>query len=288
MIAKMFLVNVFADGLFSGAKAAVVFLRNLDQEVYLQALAEELSLPLTVCVLRGQTGFQLRYFTPRDEINSLVCGNLAAAGAVYDAGLAPPDQPVWLEARDGRYSICRSSDFLDRRLSQTVERREPCFATPEMVEKLAGILSLGASEIRFAVEGEPGHLLAALRRQGQLEAANLSRAALSALSMERVSLSAPLEGGGSGGYSMRQFSFGRESSPLDLELHSLLAGLWAEQIGGRRLEIHHHLGQRNCRLWAEISTDGATVQLSGQVSPTFRADTMVQELMPGNDYRMFF
>ena len=105
MIVKMFLINAFTDGFFSGGRAVVAILRHLAREELLAALAVELNVPVTAYVLPYPDGFGVRYFSPTGELDSGGYATLAAAKVVYLTGLAPPDRPLTLEGRGGPVTV---------------------------------------------------------------------------------------------------------------------------------------------------------------------------------------
>lgn len=290
MIVKLFLVNAFADGLFSGGRAGVAILRHLGQEAYLQGLADEIALPLMVYVLPGQDEFMARYFTPKSEIESTAVGALAAAHVIYGAGLAPPDQPVLIHGRGGGgpRKVYRTPGVNDGGLSLLIDYRTVEPAVPEETAgRLAESLGLTRSDIAFTAMAGPNHLTAGLRDQMKLKNIVSSLAVAAIAPFRRLALSAPLAS--ADGYAVRCFSTRseREEMPVDFDLHGVLAGRWAQDLGRSRLEIHH-LASRACRLWAEPSADG-TVTVSGQMSTVLKADPTLIELtgeQPGGE--MFF
>ena len=94
-------VDAFTDRPFAGNPAAICYLDSPADPQWMQAVAVEMNLSETAFVrpLRGANdghsgGYELRWFTPAAEVD--LCGHatLAAAHALWHAGLAPPPQPT--------------------------------------------------------------------------------------------------------------------------------------------------------------------------------------------------
>lgn len=274
MIVKLFLTNVFADGLFSGGKAAVAILRHLGQEVFLQALAEEMALPVTAYVLPRQDRFVVRYFTPEKEVESADYASLAAACALLNVGLTPPSKPVRLQGLGGVVSILPGRDSLAMALKRPVPGR----LQPGQERILADSLGLGAADVLAVQTVEPDSVLICCRSQDILQRLTASEvAAAGSEPRKRLVFSAPLTADGVKGYVLRDFTAsGEEGPPLNLAPHAVLAPFWAERLGGGPLEVHR-LSRRNALMWAELHGE-SVVHVSGKAQIIFKADPVMDEL----------
>lgn len=74
-----YVVDVFADRLFRGNPAAVCLPGAWLPDAFMQAIARENALPETAFAVRADTAWQLRWFTPRAEID--FCGHATMAAA---------------------------------------------------------------------------------------------------------------------------------------------------------------------------------------------------------------
>lgn len=285
MVVKVFLVDALADGLFSGAKAGVVILRHLGQEVFLQALATELGLPVTVYVLPHQEAFMVRYFTPRLEVERADYAALASGQALFGAGLAPVTRPATLLGRGGRQEITRDPQDPDR-LALTLQPLDPGApgapgaASAELLaaalglsrEDLAGSLAFGRSELALCCrEIDLLH-----RAASALRAAGLPRPC------SGLTLSAPLENGpGQAGYVVCSWNAEGEQheAPVNLGVHAFLAPFWGQRLGGRQLTVHH-LASRPCLMRADL-LEGSQTVISGLMSTILKADPILPELTQG-------
>ena len=80
---KMFQVDAFANHVFEGNPAAVCPLEAWLDDSLLQAIAEENNLSETAFFVPMGNAYELRWFTPADEVD--LCGHatLAAAHVLY-------------------------------------------------------------------------------------------------------------------------------------------------------------------------------------------------------------
>ncbi|MDR1044233.1 MAG: PhzF family phenazine biosynthesis protein [Candidatus Adiutrix sp.] len=279
MIVKIFLINAFTDGLFSGGKAGVVILRHLGQEVFLQALAQEMALPVTAYVLPHHDAFMVRYFTPQREIESADYGALATAQALFGAGLAPDTRPVELLGRGGRRQVFRVGPRADGRLGLSLPQPKADRFSPAGESRLSATLGLAPEEVLAAFSLGSEQVLVCCRSLAGLKKVGSGLAALAALApASRLTLSAALDIGGRPGYTVRGFdSTGElEEAPLNFEQHAILAPFWSARLAAPKMEVHHQAA-RPCLLWAEISPPGP-VLVSGHLNTIFKADPTLSEL----------
>lgn len=275
MIVKLFLANVFADGLFSGGKAGVAILRHLGQEVFLQALAAELALPVTAYVLPHQDRFVVRYFTPEREVDSADYAALAVARALLHVGLTPPDKPVRLQGRGGMVSIVPGRDSL----ALALKRCAPARLQDGLERSLPGILGLTPSDILDIQAADADNVLVFCREGETLRRISAPVAAAAVPEpCQRLVCSAPLEAVGVKGYALRNFTASGEEDgpPLSLTPQAVLAPFWAGRLGGGPLEVHPSTF-RNALMRVEMYGE-SVVRISGQVNIIFRADPVMDEL----------
>ncbi|MDR2934541.1 MAG: PhzF family phenazine biosynthesis protein [Candidatus Adiutrix sp.] len=267
MIVKMFLINTFIDGLFSGGQALVAILRRRIQAHLLQALAWELKVPVTAYLLPYREGFAARYFAAAGEIHWGGYAALAAAKALYLTGLAPPDQPVRLEGLSGS-ALVRPSADQDGGVGLVLPSF-PAASQPDWAQSLPDGLAQ-ADVLDFLTVGP--HRLICLAAPPK-EDIHIP-ASSSATSETRFILSWPQ---GEAGYELRCFKIGGEEAalPLDLNFHSALAPFWGERLGRNRLDISH-LAFRPALLRADLTA--SEVELSGKLQIVYKAVPILNEL----------
>jgi PhzF family phenazine biosynthesis protein len=96
-----FQVDAFTNRLFAGNPAAVCLLDASKPVKWMQLVAAENNLSETAFVVPLKTGFGLRWFTPKVEVE--LCGHatLAAAHVLWSEGLAPVDLPLLFKTKSG-------------------------------------------------------------------------------------------------------------------------------------------------------------------------------------------
>ena len=104
---KMFQVDAFANHVFEGNPAAVCPLEAWLDDSLLQAIAEENNLSETAFFVPMGNAYELRWFTPADEVD--LCGHatLAAAHVLY-THLHYTKQDVVFLTRSGPLTVTRS------------------------------------------------------------------------------------------------------------------------------------------------------------------------------------
>jgi predicted PhzF superfamily epimerase YddE/YHI9 len=100
-IAPLFHVDAFAEGPFTGNPAAVCLLPDVGDDRWMQFFAAEMNLSETAYIVPGQQAFDLRWFTPRCEVD--LCGHatLASAHVLWEQGMADLTAPISFSTRSG-------------------------------------------------------------------------------------------------------------------------------------------------------------------------------------------
>ena len=98
----MFHVDAFTDRPFAGNPAAVCILPSPREASWMQAVAADMNLSETAFLLREGSGFRLRWFTPKVEVD--LCGHatLASAHVLWREIGLPADEPL----RSPRGAVC--------------------------------------------------------------------------------------------------------------------------------------------------------------------------------------
>src|SRR5512136_812042 len=76
---RIFLADAFTDKAFAGNPAAVCFLTEPRDDVWMQSLAREMNLSETAFLREQKDGYDLRWFTPAVEL--ALCGHATLASA---------------------------------------------------------------------------------------------------------------------------------------------------------------------------------------------------------------
>ena len=133
MVAALAIVDAFTAEPFAGNPAAVCPLEAAPDERWMQRVAREMNLSETAFLVPRDGGFDLRWFTPRAEVD--LCGHatLASAHVLWERGIAPPDAAIRFHTRSGVLAARRSGDWIE--MDFPAEPAEPK-PMPEVVAAL--------------------------------------------------------------------------------------------------------------------------------------------------------
>jgi len=107
----MFVVDAFADRIFTGNPAAVCLLEQWLPDPVLRSIAAENNLSETAFVVRHASQQALRWFTPEVEVD--LCGHATLAAAhVLFRHEGCPDETLRFETRSGMLSVTRDDDWI--------------------------------------------------------------------------------------------------------------------------------------------------------------------------------
>src|ERR687888_387549 len=111
-----------------------VFQRRGGADQWLQAVARELNLSETAFLVGQPDHFELRWFTPKVEVD--LCGHatLASAHILWQQGLARPADEIRFSTRSGILKAGRQGDVIELDFPLTPE--EPADPPPGLVEAL--------------------------------------------------------------------------------------------------------------------------------------------------------
>lgn len=104
----LFLIDAFADRPFAGNPAAVCLLPSWPADSWLASVAAEMNQSETAFLVAKSGEFDLRWFTPKVEVD--LCGHatLASAYVLWHERIAPAEGPIRFSTRSGILSAaCR-------------------------------------------------------------------------------------------------------------------------------------------------------------------------------------
>jgi predicted PhzF superfamily epimerase YddE/YHI9 len=109
----LFCIDAFAERIGTGNPAGVCLLGQPADPAWMQSVAREMNLSETAFVIRENDGFNLRWFTPRTEID--LCGHatLAAAHILWEEGYLREDEPARFFTKSGTLSAGRAGNFIE-------------------------------------------------------------------------------------------------------------------------------------------------------------------------------
>ena len=152
MLIPLFHVDAFAERPFTGNPAAVCLLPSWKDDAWLQAVAGEMNLSETAFLVPQSGHFDLRWFTPKMEVD--LCGHatLASAHVLWQQGQAAGDE-IRFSTRSGVLRAVRQGDGVE--LDFPVKPETAAHAPPGLLEAL-GVPAkyVGRNQFDYLVEVE--------------------------------------------------------------------------------------------------------------------------------------
>jgi PhzF family phenazine biosynthesis protein len=150
---KIYQVDSFTDRPFSGNPAGVCVMDDAAPVEWMKAVAAEMNLSETAFLYQSEGVFNLRWFTPRVEVD--LCGHatLASSHILWEQGCLPKDKTARFETRSGLLT----ADLLDGWIRLNFPSKPPKAAEPP--EGLLGALGVeavfvGRNQFDYVVEVE--------------------------------------------------------------------------------------------------------------------------------------
>lgn len=139
-------VDAFAHKPFTGNPAGVCILERPRDEQWMQDVAMEMNLSETAFLERTDDGFNLRWFTPRVEVD--LCGHATLAGAhiLWETGVIHATQEARFHTRSGLLTALKNRDWIELNFPATPPTP---VATPAGLAAALGIVPLYTGKSRF-------------------------------------------------------------------------------------------------------------------------------------------
>lgn len=125
---KIYQIDTFTDTLFTGNPAAVCQLDNWPANQVMQNIAMENNLAETAFFVKKGDRFEIRWFTPKVEVD--LCGHatLASAYVLFRFGNYPGDSIDFYSPRSGKLRVTREGDRLTVDLPTDIYEEVPLSA----------------------------------------------------------------------------------------------------------------------------------------------------------------
>jgi len=259
-------VDAFTERRYAGNPAAVCVLSEPAEERWMQDVASEMNLSETAFARRLPDGakFNLRWFTPKAEVD--LCGHatLATAHILWEEGHLGRDDPALFETRSGLLTALRAPDGIELDFP-TNPVSEP-LSDPGALAELESIL--GAS-VQFAGRSR-FDLLVELESEEIVRALRPDIARLNKFPVRGVIVTARSH---SGEYDLVSRFFaprvGVDEDPVCGSAHCCLGPYWAEKIGRTKLTAR----QLSCRGGTvKIRVEGPRTVLIGHAVTVLRGE----------------
>jgi PhzF family phenazine biosynthesis protein len=243
-----FQVDAFAEKPLTGNPAAVMPLERWLDDATMQAIAAENNLSETAFTVPSDSGefdFDLRWFTPTDEVE--MCGHATlAAGHILMTG-----QSVRFSTKSGLMTVARRDDLLElnMRAANLTEAREPDLCSALGIAETPAWLADGYNDAAIIEVADEESVLAI--RPDFKALGSIRRMAVVTAPGQRQDIAS------------RVFVpyLGIDEDPVTGSAHAALVPYWAKRLGRHEftaLQASARRGVLNCRL------DGDRVVLGGK------------------------
>jgi predicted PhzF superfamily epimerase YddE/YHI9 len=259
-------IDVFTSEAFRGNPAAVCLLETELPDDRLQAIAAEMNLSETAFVLRRADGFGLRWFTPTQEV--LLCGHgtLASAGALWETGTIPTDEPV-------RFHTRWKGELVASRLAGAIAVDFPAAPT-DLVPTPDGLAAvLGAAPV--AVGSNDLHHLVEVADESTVRGLRIDADALARVEVEAIAVTAASDDPAFD-FVSRYFAprHGIVEDPVTGSAHTSLGPWWAERLGKTEV-VGHQVSARSGVVHVRVGPAPGRVTIVGDAVTVWRGELRV-------------
>jgi len=219
---RFYHIDAFADRVFAGNPAGVCFLDAWIEDPILQSIAAENNLPETAFLVQAGNHYELRWFTPKVEIDLCGHGTLASAFAVFEY-VNPKARQVDFQTKSGILAVERQGDLL--MMDFPTRRPEPC----QPPAHLAEIMGISPSQTLRSRD-----LVVVYENEHDVRRLKPDLAKVAALDYFGVIVTAP---GKKSDFVSRFFAPGAgiPEDPVTGSAHCTLIPYWSERLGKKEL-----------------------------------------------------
>jgi PhzF family phenazine biosynthesis protein len=148
---KIYHVDAFTAKAFKGNPAAVCLLDHPMVDTWMQSVAMEMNLSETAFLIRQGDGYNLRWFTPKVEVD--LCGHatLASAHILFESGGAGRDTIIRFYTRSGLLTALQNDGWIELNFPSTPEAE---VSAPEGLMVALGVEAsyVGKTQFDYIVE----------------------------------------------------------------------------------------------------------------------------------------
>lgn len=255
----LFQVDSFTDKPFTGNPAGVCLLPEKMPDAWMRNVAAEMNLSETAFLVKSGEDYDLRWFTPRVEID--LCGHatLASAHILWETGIAEPDKVIKFHTRSGLLSASKHKDWIA--LDFPARRYAPAAENEALIDAVGAIpdevYQSGDNQL-FLYHDEK------VVRRLTPDFSALARFEMHGLIVTAPSATAEFD------FVSRFFApaIGINEDPVTGSAHCTLAPFWRERLH-KDLLTGHQVSERGGVVKVRVSAD--RVYISGQAVTVFSA-----------------
>jgi PhzF family phenazine biosynthesis protein len=256
----LFHVDAFTSKVFAGNPAAVCLLDNWLEDSVLQSIAAENNLSETAFLVRNDSGFDLRWFTPVTEVALCGHGTLASAFVLFKFRKWP-EQSI-------RFQTRKSGELVVTRQKRLLEMDFP--ARPAFMMNMPAGLAEALRVKPQDVFGSEEDLLVVLDSESTVRAVQPDFAALNAVTERGVIITAR---GKKSDFVSRFFAprVGIPEDPVTGSAHCVLVPYWSGVLGKsdfHAFQVSRRGGELFCRNLGErvMICGRATLYMKGSIN----------------------
>jgi PhzF family phenazine biosynthesis protein len=260
---KLFQVDAFTNQPFKGNPAAVCFPPRILSDRLLQSIASEMNLSETAFVIRDGKEYNLRWFTPKVEVD--LCGHatLAAAHILYEKEFVSNNDEIIFNTKSGKLTIKKSNDKIEMTFPQLFVTPSPC---PEYILKAFDIKpTLSYSDRRrFLLEIDDSNQLRELQPDFSLLAKSKYAFMITARSCTKEY-----------DFESRMFApvVGINEDPVTGSAHCYLAPYWGKKMNKKKMKAFQ-ASERSGIIDCELLDDNK-VLLQGNAVTVFEGELIL-------------
>ena len=145
MNSQFYFINAFTKEEFKGNPAAIVILRKNRSEEWMKSLAKEFNQPITTFIsIKNENNYQLRWFTPTQEIDLCGHGTLGAAHILWSEGFSSSESAINFYTKSGllRTELLEQQIVLRFNIKKSIQT--------EVTEKLKRVIDFPIKEAAWA------------------------------------------------------------------------------------------------------------------------------------------
>lgn len=256
----IFQVDAFAEELFQGNPAAVVPLKEWLPDITMQHIALENNLSETAFFVPTQAGFEIRWFTPKAEVD--LCGHatLAAAHTIFNEAEYPQSE-ISFGSRSGKLTVMKKGDLLELNFpADDLKKIDHLTELTEAIGKKPVECYLGKTDYLFAYTN-----------QQDIEQIKPDFGALSKTGARGIIVTAP---GDEVDFVSRFFApgVGIDEDPVTGSAHTTLTPYWARKLG-KEIFAARQISERGGQL--ECTIKGDRVLIAGKAKTYLRGEIFI-------------
>lgn len=272
MAIKIFQVDAFASKPFTGNPAAVCLLEEPKPDDWMQSVAAEMNLSETAFVVRSdapeKNRFQLRWFTPKVQVD--LCGHatLATAHVLWECGWLPENELAVFDSRSGELKGEKADDMIYLNFPATPAKPKPLPAELLAALKVDPIYS-GTSREDWLIEVATANEV----RNVDIDFHQLAKAKTRGVILTAASDKPEFD------FVSRFFApaVGIDEDPVTGSAHCCLAPFWSEKLGadnvGKTELSAFQASTRGGHL--KLRVEGDRVHIGGQAITIKRGELLV-------------